>query len=93
MRYHTLPSQRYTDEKRCNANSASNALNKWMQAKFRNDIVIHGFRHAIRDRLRNVECPSEAIDQIGGWTAQSSGEKYGDGFDLYSIIRVLERME
>ena len=36
---------------------------------------------------------SDMIDQLGGWTAQSSGEKYGDGFDLHSIVRVLERME
>ena len=84
---------RYTDEQRCNANSASNALNKWMQAKIRDDIVIHGFRHAFRDRLRGAQCPSDMIDQLGGWTAQSSGEKYGDGFDLHSIVRVLERME
>ena len=84
---------RYTDEEKCNANSASNSLNKWMQTNFRDDIVIHGFRHAFRDRLRAVQCPSEAIDQIGSWTAQSSGEKYGDGFDLHSIVRVLERME
>lgn len=64
-----------------------------MQTKFRNDIVIHGFRHAIGDRLRNVECPSEAIEQIGGWTTQCSGEKCGDGFDFHSIVRVLERVE
>ena len=64
-----------------------------MQAKIRDDIVIHGFRHAFRDRLRGAQCPSDMIDQLGGWTAQSSGEKYGDGFDLHSIVRVLERME
>ena len=34
-------------------------------ANFRDDIVVHGFRHAIRDRLRAVSCPSEIIDQIG----------------------------
>ena len=55
---------RCTDHTRCNANSASNALNKWLHANFRNDIVIHGFRHAMRDRLRAVSCPSEMIDQI-----------------------------
>ena len=26
------------------------------------DYVIHGFRHSFRDRLREVECPSEVID-------------------------------
>ena len=29
--------------------------------------VIHSFRHSMRDRLREVECPSDIIDQIGGW--------------------------
>ena len=58
---------RYTDNQQCRANSASNALNKWMQTHFRDDIVIHGFRHALRDRLRAVQCPSEMIDHIGGW--------------------------
>ena len=73
---------RYTDSERCNANSASNALNKWMQANFRDDIVIHGFRHAMRDRLRAVSCPSEMIDQIGGWSSGKVGEGYGEGYLL-----------
>jgi len=73
---------RYTDNDRCNANSASNALNKWLKANFRDDIVVHGFRHAIRDRLRTVQCPSETINQIGGWAASSAGERYGDGTNL-----------
>ena len=73
---------RYTDHTRCNANSASNALNKWLQANFRNDIVIHGFRHALRDRLRAVNCPSEMIDQIGGWSKRLVGEGYGEGFEV-----------
>ena len=33
----------YSDNQQCRANSASNALNKWMQTHFRDDIVIHGF--------------------------------------------------
>ena len=65
---------KYTDNTRCNANSASNALNKWLHANYRNDIVIHGFRHALKDRLRAVSCPSEMIDQIGGWSKRSVGK-------------------
>lgn len=70
---------RYTDDERCNANSASNALNKWLKTNFRNDKVIHGFRHGPRDRLRAVQCPSEIIDQIGGWSSGRIGESYGKG--------------
>ena len=83
---------RYTDNSRCNANSASNALNKWMQANFRDDIVMHGFRHAMRDRLRAVSCPSEMIDQIGGWSSGKIGEGYGEGFDLRSVVNCLEQI-
>ena len=39
----------------------------------------------MRDRLRAVSCPSEMIDQIGGWSKRSVGEGYGEGFDLISI--------
>ena len=73
---------RYTDNQQCRANSASNALNKWMQTNFRDDIVVHGFRHALRDRLRAVQCPSEMIDQIGGWSSGKIGERYGEGYSF-----------
>ena len=80
---------RYTDDKQCSANAASNTLNKWMQANFRRDIVVHGFRHAIRDRLRAVQCPSEMIDQIGGWSSGKVGETYGDGFSLNQMHQLM----
>ena len=75
----------YTDNTCCNANLASNALNKWLHANFRNDIVIHGFRHAVRDRLRAVRFPSEKIDQIGGWSKRSMGEGYGEGYSVAQL--------
>jgi hypothetical protein len=53
-----------------------------MQTHFREDIVIHGFRHALRDRLRAVQCPSEMIDQIGGWATASVGQSYGEGYSI-----------
>ena len=81
--------ERYTDNQQCRANSASNALNKWMQTNFRDDIVIHGFRHALRDRLRAVQCPSEMIDQIGGWSSGKIGEAYGEGFSVCSLQKSL----
>ena len=76
---------RYTDSKQCKANSASNALNKWMQTNFRDDIVIHGFRHALRDRLRAIQCPSEMIDQIGGWSTSGVGQAYGEGYSISGL--------
>ena len=72
----------YTNDKKCNSNSASAALNKWLRNRLGEGNVIHGFRHSMRDRLRAVECPSDLIDQIGGWTRGSVGEGYGKGYDL-----------
>ena len=37
---------------------------------------------AMRDRLRAVQCPSEMIDQIGGWSSGKIGEGYGEGYRL-----------
>ena len=80
---------RYTDEEKCNANSASNSLNKWIQTNFRDDIVIHGFRHAFRDRLRAVQCPSDMIDQIGGWTSGKISEGYGEGYSKNDVNKFM----
>ena len=80
---------RYTSPKECNTNSASATLNKWLKEKLINDYVIHGFRHSFRDRLRAKECPSEIIDQLGGWSLRSVGEGYGRGYDLdLSLIHI-----
>ena len=36
----------------------------------------------MRDRLRAVECPSDIIDQIGGWLTQGVGASYGEGYSV-----------
>ena len=33
-----------------------------------------------------VECPSEIIDQLGGWSLKSVGQGYGIGYKL-SVLR------
>ena len=73
---------RYTNEKKCNANSASNGLNKWLKPRIPNDCVIHSFRHSLRDRLRAVQCPSDIVDAIGGWSTSGVGQSYGAGYNL-----------
>jgi len=78
---------RYCDEKECHSNSASAALNKWLKQVAGPDYVIHSFRHSMRDRLRAVACPSDMIDQIGGWSSGQVGEGYGEG---YSLVRKWE---
>jgi integrase len=81
---------RYVDGAKCNSNSASAALNKWLKTSTKQDVVIHGLRHTFRDRLRAVEAPLDMIDQLGGWSLQSVGQGYGDG---YSIEKLSEWMQ
>ena len=57
---------KYCDKQKCNANSASASLNKWLKPRLPDECVIHSFRHSLRDRLRAVECPSDIVDAIGG---------------------------
>ena len=83
---------RYTSINQCNANSASAALNKWLKSKLIDDYVIHGFRHSFRDRLRAVECPSEIIDQLGGWSLKSVGQGYGKGYALTVLSSWMKRL-
>ena len=75
----------YTDENRCNGNSASAALNKWLKQHV-SDAVVHSFRHSFRDRLRNAGAQSEMIDQLGGWSNKTIGQGYGMGFELKALF-------
>jgi len=79
----------YNDGQRTNANSASAALNKWLKTKIGQGYTIHSFRHSMRDRLRAVECPSDVIDQIGGWLTQGVGASYGLGHNHGTLTRWL----
>ena len=84
---------RYCDGKICNANSASAALNKWMKPRLKDNAVVHSFRHSMRDRLRVVECPSDIIDQIGGWSSSSVGASYGKGYELPVLAKWMKMLE
>ena len=72
----------YTVKDYCYTNSASAALNKWLKPRTADEYVVHSFRHSMRDRLRAVNCPSEMIDQIGGWSYSDVGQTYGNGYNL-----------
>jgi integrase len=83
---------RYTSMNGCKANSASATLNKWLKSKLKDDYVVHGFRHSFRDRLRAVECPSEIIDQLGGWSLRSVGQGYGKGYELSVLSKWMKQI-
>ena len=71
---------------------SSAALNKWLKEELTENYVIHGFRHSFRDRLRAIECPSEIIDQLGGWSLRSIGQGYGKGYELSILSKWLLKM-
>ena len=73
---------RYCTIERNKASYASNSLNKWLKAYVPNGCVIHSFGHSFRDRLRAVQCPSDMIDQIGGWQTTGTGQSYVRGYEF-----------
>ena len=73
---------RYCSAEGCKADYARNTLNKWLKKHVPEGCVVHSFRHSMCDRLRAVECPSDMIDQIGGWTTAGVGQRYGKGYNL-----------
>lgn len=77
---------RYNKGDHTNANSASAALNKWLKHYVPQGCSMHSFRHSLRDRLRAVECPSDIVDQIGGWQTSGVGHGYGEGYPL--VVRM-----
>ena len=85
---------KYCTTTACKANSASAALNKWLGSKLQGEdhVVLHSFRHSLRDRLRAVECPSDIIDSIGGWSTSGVGEGYGDGHQIKVLHKWMSRI-
>ena len=76
---------RYCSSADCKADYASNTLNKWLKRYVPDGCVVHSFRHSIRDRLRGVQCPSDVIDQIGGWQSYGVGRGYGEGYTIKNL--------
>tara|TARA_A100001011_G_scaffold178371_1_gene187114 strand:+ start:193 stop:1149 length:957 start_codon:yes stop_codon:yes gene_type:complete len=83
---------RYVKDGNCYTNSASAALNKWLRPRVPMNCSMHSFRHSMRDRLRAVGCPTEVIDQIGGWSTLSMGQKYGEGFSVSDLADWLKKI-
>ncbi len=71
----------YTSETSCNGNSASAVLNKRIKG-YTEKGVVHSFCHSLGDRLREAAVNAEMIDEIGGWSGQSIGQRYGSGYTL-----------
>ena len=80
---------RYIKENGCYATHASNALAKWTKRRW--GMTAHSLRHTFRDRLRAVEAPLEAIDQLGGWSSvKTIGSSYGRGYSVEHLKKYLD---
>ena len=71
---------RYCSASGNKSDNARNRLDKWPRPMVPKGCVIHSFRHSFRDRLRAVQCPSDIIDQLGGWKTPGVGQGYGEGY-------------
>jgi hypothetical protein len=56
-------------------------------------LSVFGFRHAMRDRMRAVSCPSEMIDQMGGWSSGKVGEGCGKGYSVLQPAQWMTRLQ
>ena len=64
-----------------------------MKSRLTDDAVVHSSCHSMRDRLRAVECPSDIIDQIGGWPSSSVGASYGKGYEISVLTKWMKMLE
>ena len=67
---------------RYNQKVTRKVLNKWLKQYVPDGCTMHSFRHSMRDRLRAVQCPSDTIDQINGWTTDGVGQGYGSSYPM-----------
>ena len=89
---HSFAFPKYSSEAKCNANSASAALNKWLKPRVPDGCVVHSFWHSLRDRLRAIECPADIINAIGGWVTEGVGHQYGKGHRLTVMHGWMKRL-
>ena len=83
---------KYCNGKEVKSNSASAALNKWLRPRVPENCVVHSFRHSFRDRLRAVSCPTDVVDELGGWALSTVGQKYGQGYSLEVKVKWMLEM-
>ena len=69
--------------------SASAAINKWLKPRVPDGCDVHSYMHILIDRLREVECPSDVGDAIGGWSTEGIGQGYGLGLKVRWMQRIV----
>lgn len=85
------PFSKYTSVKGCKASSASATLIGWVRGRIKGHSV-HELRHTLADRLRAVECPRDIAFSITGHAGSSVGDGYGNGYNLQTKSRWLQKI-
>lgn len=83
---------RYCSLGGCNADYASNALNKWLRQYVPRGCVVHSFRHSMRDRLLTMGCSTEIINQLCGWKTAGVSAAYGEGYGVEQLSREIKKV-
>lgn len=81
---------RYTSDEGCKATHASNTLNEWLRSRGI-EKTCHSMRHGMRDRLRAVDAPQDAVEALQGWAKSAMSSEYGDGHELEKLLVWLEK--
>lgn len=69
--------------------AASAAVNKRL---VRWELTSHSFRHAMKDRLRETDCPKDIRDAIQGHTSGDIADTYGEGHSLQTMLKWLQKI-
>ena len=86
-----FPSYINAEKEETRNTSASAAVNKRIKSILGEDApTCHSFRHTFNTRLRNVDCPRDIRDELGGW-AKTISDKYGTPTDLKIKARYITK--
>ena len=57
------------------------------------DATVHSLGHSMRDRLPAMDCSSDVIGHIVGWSSFSVGSSHGKGYELPVPAKWMTMME
>lgn len=83
---------RYASATKVNGNSASAAINKWLNPMFPGNKPAHSLRHTMETRLRAKDTPENIMLTIGGWSTKTTARKYGNPHPIEVTVKYLKKV-
>jgi hypothetical protein len=56
-------------------------------------MILAASSNHLSSKLRAVECPSDIIDAVGGWTTKGIGHAYGKGYTVDILAKWMRKIE